>query len=458
LVGTPADGLLPLRAVIPDALRTDTQRAMPLLMTYGEIGYRAGTPAVAVELSEWLDGLSLDGDRPSDALHRLLRGANRARLGRDPGMSPGDLDEVEQLTDPLDLTRAAGLTWAVGAFELGRRLRRKAVEQARASGAAGTLAWALEHVVFDELNRSRFGSAEAHAEEGYRLAVETGQANTACRHLSMRAWVAVLQGRSDQARRWAEEVLAEATERQLAECIAYAHHTLGHIDLVARAYDQAVCAYEAVEPRGGAPVLSGPALHTMAEFVEALVRAGQPERAADLVGRFERWTSRTTSPELHALAARCRALLAGGDEADGEYRRSLELHSLTETPMERARTELLYGQHLRRARRRSEAQAHLRAALETFRRIEAHVWAKQAQDELRAAGGEVPDPRPVVLSTLTPQERRIALAVSDGLTNREVAARLFVSSRTVDHHLRRIFQKLGIRSRTELVRLVLTDS
>jgi DNA-binding CsgD family transcriptional regulator len=457
LAGTPADGVGPLRAVLPDALRTDAERAMPSVMTYGEIGYRASLPSVAVEVADWLDDVALEGDTPDAALYRLVRGANRVRVGQDPGMRPGDLDAVERLTDPLSLTRAAGLTWAIGAYELGTRLRRKAVERARAIGAAGALAWSLEHLVFEELTQSRFGAAEAYAEEGYQLALETGQPNTACRHLSLRVWVAALQGRADEARRWAEDVIADASRRQLGECLAYAHLALGHLHLVEGAYSEAVGHYEATEPRAGAPVRSGPALYSVVELIEALVRADQHDRAADLAPRFTAWTDRTGSPLLQALAARCRALLASGDEAERMYQRSLQHHALVDAPMEQARTELLYGQHLRRVRRHSDARTHLQAAVETFRRIEASVWAQRAQEELRAAGGSGPTDDPAALSGLTAQERRVALAISDGRTNREVAAQLFLSPRTVDYHLRKIFQKTGIRSRAELIRLVLTD-
>jgi DNA-binding CsgD family transcriptional regulator len=126
-----------------------------------------------------------------------------------------------------------------------------------------------------------------------------------------------------------------------------------------------------------------------------------------------------------------------------------------EAPMELARTELLFGEHLRRARRRTDAQPHLRAALEAFHRLGASSWADRARGELRAAGGSDPRHHPTMMAKLTPQERRIALAVSEGATNREVAAQLFLSPRTVDYHLRKIFQKAGISSRTELVRLAL---
>lgn len=125
--------------------------------------------------------------------------------------------------------------------------------------------------------------------------------------------------------------------------------------------------------------------------------------------------------------------------------------------MELARTQLLFGEHLRRERRRADARPHLRAALETFRRLGASSWADRARAELRAADAPKPRHTPTITTALTPQERRIVLAVSEGATNREIAAQLFLSPRTVDYHLRKIFQKAGINSRTELVRLTLTD-
>jgi DNA-binding NarL/FixJ family response regulator len=135
----------------------------------------------------------------------------------------------------------------------------------------------------------------------------------------------------------------------------------------------------------------------------------------------------------------------------------LNVFAEADAPLELARTELLFGEHLRRERRRSHAQAHLRAAVETFRRLGASSWADRARGELRAAGGSELQQSQKIMSALTPQERRIALAVSEGATNREVAAQLFLSPRTVDYHLRKIFQKTGISSRTGLVRLTLTD-
>lgn len=131
---------------------------------------------------------------------------------------------------------------------------------------------------------------------------------------------------------------------------------------------------------------------------------------------------------------------------------ALTLHTRANAPFELARTELLLGEHLRRARRRADARPHLRAALEMFHRLGASMWADRARNELRAAGESEQPARAQALAKLTPQEQRIAAAVGEGATNREIAGQLFLSPRTVDYHLRKIFQKAGISSRAELIR------
>ena len=194
----------------------------------------------------------------------------------------------------------------------------------------------------------------------------------------------------------------------------------------------------------------------MADLVEAAARAGEPARAAEPLAQFHAWASTTNAPELQALAARCRALLATGDTATAEFETALELHTLTNRATDQARTQLLVGEHLRRARG-ADARRHLRAAVETFARLDAAAWAERARAELRAAAEAIPRPAPNRLAALTPQELRIAAAVSEGASNRQIAAQLFLSPRTVDYHLRKVFQKTGITSRAELVRLVLAE-
>jgi DNA-binding NarL/FixJ family response regulator len=131
----------------------------------------------------------------------------------------------------------------------------------------------------------------------------------------------------------------------------------------------------------------------------------------------------------------------------------LRLGRVGDRPFELARTQLLYGEYLRRDKRRAEARAHLRAALDAFDLLGAAPWAERARTELRATGETARKREPSTMSQLTPQEQQIVRLVAEGATNQQVAAQLFISKRTVEYHLHNVFTKLGISSRTALVRL-----
>jgi DNA-binding CsgD family transcriptional regulator len=150
------------------------------------------------------------------------------------------------------------------------------------------------------------------------------------------------------------------------------------------------------------------------------------------------------------MLARCDALV--GLRPPAEAFEDALARSQVLTPIDRARTELLYGEWLRRERRRQQARGHLRAALELFRSLGAVAWEERAAAELRATGETARKRDPSTLDDLTPHELQIAGLVAEGLTNKEIASRLFLSPRTIDYHLRKVFSKLGLASRTELVR------
>jgi DNA-binding NarL/FixJ family response regulator len=191
----------------------------------------------------------------------------------------------------------------------------------------------------------------------------------------------------------------------------------------------------------------------IADLVEAAVQAGEPGLGEAALARFERWPGREASSIDRALAARAHGLLSDGPEAETHLRVALEHHARTLRPFERARTELALGEFLRRARRRSEAREPLRAALHEFEGLGADPWAERARAELRATGETFQRRDPTKLETLTPQEFQIARFVSAGGTNRDVAAQLFLSHRTVSYHLHNVYRKLGVSSRTELARI-----
>jgi DNA-binding CsgD family transcriptional regulator len=198
----------------------------------------------------------------------------------------------------------------------------------------------------------------------------------------------------------------------------------------------------------GHPVWRGAAAPVLAE---AAALAGQPERARPAVEAFAVWAEQMRSAWAGPLVVRSRALLADGDEAEAGLREALALQAAQPSALADGRTNLHLGVHLRRRRRRADARPHLRRALETFERLGAAGWAERAAAELRASGETARRRDPSTRDELTPQERQIARLVADGASNREAAQQLFLSPRTIEYHLRKVFQKLGVASRAELV-------
>jgi DNA-binding CsgD family transcriptional regulator len=150
--------------------------------------------------------------------------------------------------------------------------------------------------------------------------------------------------------------------------------------------------------------------------------------------------------------ARLRGLVADEDDFEPEFRHALSLHERADDAFARARTELAFGERLRRAGRRRDARVQLRAALKTFDELGARPWSERASTELRASGETLRRRQPHEAEELTPQELQIALLVAEGKTNKEVGATLFLSHKTVEFHLGRIYRKLSIGSRAELIR------
>jgi DNA-binding NarL/FixJ family response regulator len=188
--------------------------------------------------------------------------------------------------------------------------------------------------------------------------------------------------------------------------------------------------------------------------IEAAIRAGEPETARAWLDVFEAWAESSAAAWARAVVLHCRALLSEDEnEAERLFLAAFDAHAEAARPFEHARSELAYGEFLRRARRRVEAREHLRAALDGFEGLGATLWAEKARVELRASGQTARKRDPSTRAELTEQELQIARFVGEGLTNREVAAQLFLSPRTIDFHLRNVYKKLGISSRTALARL-----
>ncbi|MEU3230912.1 AAA family ATPase [Nocardiopsis alba] len=361
---------------------------------------------------------------------------------------------AERIGDPeaLVLGGIAGLLR--GDHMRTRSLAGRAVTIARRTGALALVPQALEFLTYAEMWFGRLSLAEESAAEGLRSAVGSGQDNCASHHRGALAFVAALRGEEDDCREHAETALALAGEHDVGLPAGLASWALALLDLGSGRTAEAAMRLRSLARSGPGRGHAAVRLLITPHLVEASVRGGVEVRVRRAVETFAGWAEATGQDTARAQVMRCRGLLCEGEEANGFFERALELHSAGYCDFEEARTRLLYGGHLRRSRHPGRAREHLYTAMEAFERLGARPWARQAGQELRAARGGTATPEAGGLERLSPQQLRIARHVAGGATNREVAARLFLSTRTVDHHLRNIYTRLGIRSRVELSRLV----
>jgi DNA-binding CsgD family transcriptional regulator len=197
-----------------------------------------------------------------------------------------------------------------------------------------------------------------------------------------------------------------------------------------------------------------PAIWALTELIEAAVRLGEPERARSAFEHVEETTRAAGTDWALGVEARSRALLSDGREAEDLYKEAIERLGRSSIRVQLARSHLLYGEWLRRERRRVDARSELRTAYELFRGFGVDAFAERARRELEATGEHARKRTVETLGELTPQEMQIARLAAEGHTNKEIATRLFISASTVEYHLRKAFRKLGVTSRMQLARLI----
>ncbi|MER6511691.1 LuxR C-terminal-related transcriptional regulator [Nonomuraea sp. NPDC001636] len=375
-------------------------------------------------------GLTLDGDAAG------------------PGLLRRALARAGELEDPAGHLWAAAAASQLGETDLAAELSDRAGQVARVSGMAGQLPVVLEFVATAERLAGRLARSQALSEEGLELAREAGYENTVAAHLANLAVVAALRGEEEDCERQARAALAIAVPHRVGLRAGVAAYARAMLDLCLGRHAAARDRFAAIAAAGPGTGHPAVAWRTTPDRVEAAVGAGDEAGARAALEAYERGSRHAATPESRALLARCRGLAESREDAFDE---ALRLHT---NPFEAARTALLLGERLRRGQRPGEARAHLRTAWETFERAGARPWARRAQEELRAAGESGQAPAAAVLDALTPQELRIAGLVADGLSSKQIAAQLFLSPRTVEYHLYKIYPKLGIGSRTDLARLV----
>ena len=358
----------------------------------------------------------------------------------------------ELRADPYVMDGAAYCHVFFGRVTAVEQLAQEALGLCRRLGQLYLVPWLtalLGHAAWWRADWSRAASLWADAVSLYRAHGDVDGATTT---EASEAWLAACRGDVAAARAGAEGRLAWAEPLGITRDRPVPMRILAMLDQIAGQPEVALgrLLVEADVPLDAAGVRYGP-LTVIEDLTEAAIAAGRPEAAHEPVERLASYAGICPDPLASALAARCRAMLASGPEARDHFEQALAHHARDLDQFATARTRLHYGAWLRRNQHRGDAREQLRSALEVFDRLEAIRWSDHARAELRATGESV-GPRHEAGTRLTAQELRVASAVAQGLTNREVAAQLYVSVKTVEYHLSSAFRKLGVRTRTELAR------
>lgn len=413
---------------------------------------RLGEPGAVDEVARAVLAAT-DGDTSDDAPDLILRG--QALLAAEgpsaalPTVRRAISAFLQSSADPRALAwmwfggRAAQDVWDADGL---RTLAERQVHLARAGGVLTVLPMALNLLMVTRTFDGDLDGAEAICDDIDVILSVTGHPLP----LYGRIFVAAYRGRVEEVERRAVQLRADAHERGEGYALTVANMAEALVYNGAGLYDKAVRS-----ARGELPYVDelGHAMRTMLELVEAATHVGEPELAEQAVERLARVTEpvgdSVWAGSVMALA-RAQVRTQDPDRAEALYRRAISGFEALRVPMLTGRGQLLYGELLRRQGRRVDAREQLRAAEAGLSACGMTAFAERARRELQATGARVRTREERAANQLTEQERNVALLARDGLTNREIGARLFLSAHTAEWHLRKVFTKLEIRSRNEL--------
>jgi DNA-binding CsgD family transcriptional regulator len=450
-------------AILTEAAeRADPERAVSMLAEAASACFYAGNPGEMLAVAERALA-ALPGHASVRARFMADMAAGMARvLGGDAAAGAEALHHATELAESSAALREdlRLIPWlAVGPLflrEAGteRSLLEPVLRTARARTALGALPFMLNLIARDQATTDRWAIAEASYEEAINLARESGQRTELTFGLAGLAWLQARQGREQECRSRAAEALHLAADLGMRLHEIWATAALGDLELGLGDAAQAAGHFERLQRLLADLGITDVDLSPGADLVDVYLRLGRHDAAQQVAAQLTTAANAKGQPWSLARALRCQGLLAASGSFAAAFEQALSQHALTPDSFEAARTRLAYGERLRRARNRVLAREQLRAAAEAFERLGAHPWAERAHAELAATGEKRRARDPSTLVELTPQELQIAVLLTGGRTTREAAAALFLSPKTVEYHLRHVYEKLGIHSRDELAQVL----
>lgn len=452
-IGSAAVGHRILLQAARDVAATDPDRAREMAMMAAAAATFGADSGLGIDPADFVGDVAGAAAPKSRCAGLLLSGfASVARGDLADGAAAfrqafADCDPAGD-TDLASNLGIAALHLGEDAVVLGQYGRQ--VTQARESGAVVLVLYGLTRRAVSEFSTGDWAAAAAGSAEALDLARATGQAALAGLPLAWLTLLAAFRGDREKYTVCLAELEHPTRPRDEGLTSVIRHDVILWAKGVASAATPATALHHLEQMTHGV-------VQRMAAMdrLEAAVRASDPQLARTWADELAAFADASGAPWAAAAAAHGHALLSDGADAQSLYELALERHDRSAHKAERARTQLAFGEFLRRSRRRVDARTHLRAALQTFDDLGAAPWAERARQELRASGETARKRDPSTAASLTPQELQVARLVRQGLSNRDAAAQLFLSPRTIDFHLRNVFAKVGVTSRTGLIALPL---
>ncbi len=413
--------------------------AITLSMYAGDAGMWGQTDEVVDRFAHRVDAVTL---LYRDAWGDVARRGQTVRVRLDE-----HLDGLETL-EPWGVMRLAVAAFYVDALADFRATLNRLFDRERERGAVTNAMTMLHLLLLDQIGSGRWVQAQESVQRGLELTDAHRNELFRCQFVAYAGFLAACAGDVQTARRRASEVTAWAGPRRLGLLLDFAQRIPVLVALAEADYDTAHAAAVRISPAGRFPSYAHDAVHGLFDFVEAAVHAGHAEDGRVHVEAARRLGLGEISPRLDALCTAAAAMTAADADAGVLYATAADHPGITDFPFEHNRIRLAYGMWLRRQRRTGEAREQLGLSADGFDALGATPWADRARTELRAAGAGIKRDRSGV--ALTAQERAIADMAAAGRSNKQIAAQLYLSPRTVGAHLYRIFPKLGVTSRAGL--------